>query len=152
MRRTDHKSLLVGAALVSTLVIGSLLTTTPASARACIQPAPPAPIIDSSTTEPITCINVDNRTNAADDTISIDVGGTATGGEAIGGSANGGSGGNGGGAIVTAVGGDGTATGGGAGVNAPGGLGGAATGGIGAFGGDGTGGHGGALHRQQGRH
>jgi autotransporter family porin len=63
LRCADRKSLLLGTALASTLLIGSLLAPTPAAAVACIQPASPNPIIDAQATF-ITCVNTEPRTNA----------------------------------------------------------------------------------------
>jgi hypothetical protein len=52
--RADRKSLLLGTALASTLILGSLLTPTPAAAVACIQPASPndnqATLVSTGTT------------------------------------------------------------------------------------------------------
>src|ERR671925_236296 len=50
LRNADRKSLLLGTALASTLLVGALVTPTPAAAVACIQPASPNPIIDAEAT------------------------------------------------------------------------------------------------------
>ncbi len=68
--RADRKSLLLGTALASTLLLGSLLTPTPAHAVACIQPASPNPIIDTQATF-ITCVNTEPRTSAAANAIDL---------------------------------------------------------------------------------
>jgi hypothetical protein len=70
LRSADRKSLLLGTALASTLLVGTLLTTTPAAAVACIQPASPNPIIDAEATF-ITCVNTEPRTNAAGNAIDL---------------------------------------------------------------------------------
>jgi autotransporter family porin len=62
----DRKSLLLGTALASTLLLSSLFVPTPASAvRACLQPASPAPIADSSNADALVCVNTEPRTNPA---------------------------------------------------------------------------------------
>ena len=69
-RKTDRASLLLTTALASTLLAACLLAPTPTSAVvACVQPASPLPILDSSATDAITCVNVDDRDGGAGDAI-----------------------------------------------------------------------------------
>ena len=60
----DRRSLLLGTALASTLLLACLTAPAPALAVACTQPPPPAPIADVETTF-ITCINTDTRADAS---------------------------------------------------------------------------------------
>jgi hypothetical protein len=65
--RADRKSLLLGTALASTLLIASLLTPTPAAAVPCDQNPPfaPDPIIDFNVPDALTCVNTADRNNDA---------------------------------------------------------------------------------------
>jgi hypothetical protein len=71
----DRKSLLLGTALTSTLILAVLVPRSPARALSCPQP-PGGPIALSSTTEPITCVNAFNIYNAPDTAISLRTNGT----------------------------------------------------------------------------
>ena len=55
----DRKALLLGTALVSTLLISMVAVPGPAHAVNCIQPPPTTPILDSQTT--LVCVNGDTR-------------------------------------------------------------------------------------------
>ena len=62
--RADRKSLLLGTALTSILLVGALLPTTPASAVVNCPPAlfpPPGPIAIANPADDITCTNVFDR-------------------------------------------------------------------------------------------
>ncbi len=67
----DRRALLAGTALASTLLIGSLLTPTPAAAIACTQPPSPNPISTVSVTDPIVCVNTEPRTGVGVDAIFL---------------------------------------------------------------------------------
>src|SRR5262245_45649793 len=69
----DRRSLLLGTALASTLLLGSLLAASPAVAVPCTQDPPfsPNPISDPNVPTNITCVNTDPRTNAAGDAIYL---------------------------------------------------------------------------------
>ncbi|MEX1060984.1 MAG: hypothetical protein WED13_08175, partial [Methyloceanibacter sp.] len=61
----DRRALLLGTALASTLLIGSLLTPTPAHALTnCLTGNPPPGPITVAVADDIICVNVDNRSNA----------------------------------------------------------------------------------------
>ena len=84
--RTDRKSLLLGTALASTLLLGSLSTPTPASAAVTCPPVgfpPPSPILIVNPGDDIVCNNVYDRysnggtviglaTNGANEYIALD--------------------------------------------------------------------------------
>src|SRR6266508_3339360 len=77
LRCADRKSLLLGTALASTLLIGTMLAPAPAAAVACIQPASPNPINDTEATF-ITCVNTEPRINAAGNAIQLTTTGTGS--------------------------------------------------------------------------
>jgi hypothetical protein len=75
--RADRKSLLLGTALASTLLLGSLIAPMPAQADATCPPGafpPPGPIAIINPGDDITCVNVYDRSNnppAADAVIQL---------------------------------------------------------------------------------
>jgi hypothetical protein len=71
LKCADRRSLLAGTALASTLLLTGLVIPTPAQAVACLQPAPPAPISDSSATNPIICVNTEPRNAILGDPAAI---------------------------------------------------------------------------------
>jgi hypothetical protein len=75
----DCKAVLLGTALASTLVLGSLLVApTPAGAVACIQPPSPNPINTNTVgpDQPIICVNTEPRTNPAGNAINLTTNGS----------------------------------------------------------------------------
>jgi hypothetical protein len=80
LRSADRKSLLLGTALASTLLISAVLTPTPASAVACIQPPSPNPINTNTVgdNQPIICVNTEPRTNPAGNAINLTTDGTGS--------------------------------------------------------------------------
>jgi hypothetical protein len=80
--RIDRKSLRLGTALASTLLIGSIVVApTPAAAVACLQPPSPSPI-NTNTVGPdqaIICVNTEPRTNPAGNVINLTTNGTRRG-------------------------------------------------------------------------
>ena len=73
----DRKALLLGTALVSTLLLGTVAAPTPAHAvLTCAADVGTGPTpINHSTNEPIICVNTEPRTNAAGDAIYLDTSG-----------------------------------------------------------------------------
>jgi len=77
MGHFDRRTLLLGTALASTLLVGILLTPTPADAVFdCIvgpppAPASPGPIADTGINNSIVCINTEPRTNATGNAITL---------------------------------------------------------------------------------
>jgi hypothetical protein len=71
--RTDRRSLLLGTALASTLLLGTLTHPSPASALTCAGDigTGPAPISHLNVNDFIYCINTEARTNAAGDAIDL---------------------------------------------------------------------------------
>ncbi|MBM3545058.1 MAG: autotransporter outer membrane beta-barrel domain-containing protein [Alphaproteobacteria bacterium] len=65
LARADRKSLLLGTALASTLLLGTFSLPSPAVAIDCTQPAPPAPITEFNVNDGITCNNTADRNNGA---------------------------------------------------------------------------------------
>jgi hypothetical protein len=65
--RSDRRSLLLGTALVSTFLLGSLLGPTPALATTdCLATSPPSPApIFTNVADSITCVNTEPRTGTA---------------------------------------------------------------------------------------
>jgi autotransporter family porin len=80
LRCADRKSLLLGTALASTLLISAVLTPTPASAVACIQPPSPNPINTNTLADnqPIICVNTEPRTNPAGNAINLTTNGAGS--------------------------------------------------------------------------
>jgi hypothetical protein len=70
LRSADRKSLLLGTALASTLLLGTLVAPAPAHALSCPQP-PGGPINVASATDSIECVNVFDIPTAP--TIAIDL-------------------------------------------------------------------------------
>jgi hypothetical protein len=67
LRSADRKSLLLGTALVSTLLLTGLLAPSPARAVVNCPPGsfpPPGPIAINNPGDDIVCVNVYDRTNA----------------------------------------------------------------------------------------
>ncbi len=70
----DRKALLLGTALVSTLLFGTMTAPTPAHAVVdCLTAAPPSPgpIDENNPGDSIICVNTEPRTNAAGDAIFL---------------------------------------------------------------------------------
>ena len=69
----DRRSLLLGTALASTLLLGTLTHPSPASALTCAGDVGtgPAPISHLNINDFIYCINTEPRTNAAGDAIDL---------------------------------------------------------------------------------
>jgi hypothetical protein len=66
-QRSDRRSLLLGTALASTFLLGSLFAPTAAHATTdCLAPSPPAPApIFTSVADSITCVNTEARNGTA---------------------------------------------------------------------------------------